>query len=132
MKCLLLLLAAAVCAVSAEDFVFPEPSGPFQVIMKSEEMVDASRRDPFNSSHPRRVMVSSFTPQPRQLCRRTCQIDYMPRFIAELEDGIITEFLGGVGWPTGVISKLKLQLCCDESPTYPPNARYGFQTLILD
>lgn len=123
----LFLLPLAVVAVSG-DYVFPEPDGPFRVTMTSEELVDQARPDPFNSSHPRRLMISRFTPVPRKQCQKTCLVQYMPEVVAREEDANLLAFLKTDEWPVGILSQLQLQLCCEVRPRCK---KKSYPTLLL-
>lgn len=100
---------------------FPEPTGPYKVTWTSLKLVDENRLDPFNSSHSRQMMISLFSPVPRRLCTRSCQVPYMAPTIAEMEDAIMNDFLtkmSGIEWPSGVFGQLELEVCC-ESAVHP-------------
>jgi len=132
MKYALPLLTAGFGLAAAEDLVLPQPPGPYVVAMTSEELVDARRLDPFNTSHPRRVMISRFTPVPRQKCPSNGRVEYMPALISELEDAIGTEFLGNSSWPSGVLSRVKLDLCRNAPPSLLDHAYHSFPTILFD
>jgi pimeloyl-ACP methyl ester carboxylesterase len=106
-------LALLGLASAQEKFLLPPPHGQFLVSTTSAELVDNSRLDPFNSSHIRRFMISSYTPVAVTSCTRTCRQAYMPPLIADLEDAIISEFYGPIGWPSGLLAHLELEFCCD-------------------
>ena len=116
---------------SAEELVLPPPPGPYAVTMLAEELVDRGRLDPYNTSHPRRMMISRFAPIPRERCSSNCHVEYMPPLVAELEDAIGEAFLGNLTWPPGILSKVKLELCCDPSPA-PGHGYHSFPTVLLD
>lgn len=112
------LAAAALTTTSAiaaqmTTNVFPEPPGPYKVQFESQELVDKNRPDPWNATHPRRMMISKFTPVPKHLCTKTCRIPYMSPLIAKTEDDILDAFLGPIGWPQGLLKTLEMQVCCE-------------------
>ncbi len=109
----LALLSAVACG---DSLVFPEPDGLYQVSMSYEELVDPHRKDPWEPTTQRRIMISRFTPIPRELCNRTCRVPYMSPTLATEEDAILTDFLGSIGWPAGLLGQLEMQVCCDAPP----------------
>ncbi|KAK5995463.1 putative 1-alkyl-2-acetylglycerophosphocholine esterase [Cladobotryum mycophilum] len=108
-----ILVLAAVVPALVQATVFPVPDGPYTVKWESSELIDHGRVDPFNSSHPRRMMVSQFTPVPKSRCKGTCRVPYMPPSIAAIEDDILDSFLSDIGWPNGLLKTLELELCCE-------------------
>jgi hypothetical protein len=96
--------------------VIPMPPGPFSVHFAETELVDKSRPDPFNSTHPRRLMVTRFTPVPKRKCARVCAVPYMPVAIAEIEDAIFADYYGDIDWPAGVLATLEIETCCKVAP----------------
>lgn len=113
MKVSHLLPAATFCVGLAQALVFPIPNTPYKVQWTSTELIDHAHPDPFNASHPRRIMISRFTPIPNRDCLRTCRVPYMNTFMSALEDSIIDGFLGDdIGWPHGVFSTFELEVCC--------------------
>ncbi|KAK4120288.1 hypothetical protein N657DRAFT_649356 [Parathielavia appendiculata] len=109
-----LLPAAVLGAGLVQTGVFPVPDTPYRVQWTSSELVDHARPDPFNSSHPRRIMISRFTPIPARDCLQTCRVPYMTPLMASHEDAVITAFLarGNISWPRGVLASLELEVCC--------------------
>lgn len=103
-----LALATLLPAVLAQ--VFPEPEG-YKVQWTNSELVDSSRKDPFNSTHTRRIMVSQFKPITN--CKKTCTTPYMSPVMAAIQDAIITDFIGDIGWPAGIINGLEVKVCCE-------------------
>lgn len=112
MKLATLANALLFTGVAFGGILLPSPKGPFKIKWESQELVDESRQDPFNSTHPRRIMISRFTPVLAPLCSQTCRVPYMPKHIARYEDAILQAFLPNVGWPSGVTETLELELCC--------------------
>lgn len=111
--------------------VFPAPDGPFQVHMTEIELVDQGRIDPFNDTHPRRLMVTQFTPVPFDKCERTCETRHIPIEISRIEDEIFDAYYGDIGWPGDIFDKLALETCCELKESYHrrPSA---FPTVLLD
>ncbi|KAL2135713.1 hypothetical protein VTI74DRAFT_7230 [Chaetomium olivicolor] len=108
-----LLQAAVLGAPLIQALVFPVPNTPYKVQWTSAELIDHARPDPFNASHPRRTMISRFTPIPNHACLRTCLVPYLNPFMSSLEDSIISAFFGpDVSWPHGILSALELEVCC--------------------
>lgn len=103
-----LTLAALLPTALAQ--VFPVPEG-YKVQWKNTELVDSSRQDPFNSTHARRMMVSQF--QPVTDCKKTCTTPYMTPQMASIQDDILTDYLGDIGWPAGLLSGLEVEFCCE-------------------
>lgn len=115
--------------VLAHAAVFPAPDGPFKVKWDSEELVDEGRVDPFNASHPRRMMVSHFSPVSKAHCHKICRVPYMPPVIASIEDDILIDYLSDIGWPRGVLQGLELELCCETRQ--PQREKRKFPTLLF-
>ncbi|KAJ4294905.1 hypothetical protein N0V88_005144 [Collariella sp. IMI 366227] len=109
------LLSTALCGASiTQATLFPLPRTPYKVQWTSTELTDPSRpADPYNATHPRRIMISRFTPIPNHACLRTCHAPYMNTFMSSVEDGIIDTYYGDVGWPHGVLATLELEICCE-------------------
>lgn len=103
----------ALLATGALAQVFPAPDGPYKVQWINQELIDKSRPDPFNATHPRRMMVSNFLPIPSAQCKKICKVPYMPPAIAEIEDQILNDYLSDIGWPGGVLAKLEMEVCCE-------------------
>lgn len=118
----LLVLGHTVLA-STTNLLMPPPDGIYKVKWENEELVDTHRIDPFNSTHPRRMMISRFKPILAPLCTKTCRVSVWPKELADLEDAIYEAYYAGTGWPTGIFSSLELQVCCRSIPapflTYP-------------
>ncbi|KAI1739149.1 hypothetical protein F4680DRAFT_422978 [Xylaria scruposa] len=104
------LLALAATAALAQ--VFPSPGGPFKVQWENKELVDTNRVDPFNTTHPRRMMISHFTPVSEKHCTKICRIPYMPEQIATIEDDILASAFADFDWPQGLLSGLEVDVCC--------------------
>lgn len=109
------VILAALSATAACAQVFPTPGGPFKVQWENKELVDADRVDPFNSSRPRRMLISHFTPLTEEECPRTRRVPYMPEQIAKIEDDILAYAFEDYGWPQGLLSGLEVDVCCGES-----------------
>jgi dienelactone hydrolase len=115
MKAINTLRANLLSVTTVHGLLFPAPESPYTVQWTSSELVDARRPDPFNSSHPRRIMISRFTPIPKHHCAETCIVPYMNNFIASQEDAILQGFIGSsVVWPKNILSNLSLSLCCSD------------------
>jgi pimeloyl-ACP methyl ester carboxylesterase len=102
--------------------VIPLPEGLFSVQKTDSELVDEHRRDPFEDSHARRLMVSHFHPVPRCSCKKVCKTQYMPDFVAKVEDEILVDYLSGLEWPTHLLATLEVESCCEvaAADTEPP------------
>jgi pimeloyl-ACP methyl ester carboxylesterase len=111
--------------------LIPAPDGPFKVAWQNTEIVDFHRRDPFNSSHPRRMMLSQFTPLPRDKCEQTCIVPYMSPEIAAIEDDILVAYLGDVGWPSDVLAGLEMEICCSSEESLLADAHHKFPTILF-
>ncbi|CEJ83030.1 hypothetical protein VHEMI03062 [[Torrubiella] hemipterigena] len=106
------LIPIYLCVATAAAILLPPTDGPYQVKWESQELIDYNRPDPFNTSRPRRLMISKFTPVPIANCLETCRVPYMPEFIANLEDEIIATFILPTVWPKGEIKQLEIEGCC--------------------
>lgn len=114
--------------------VFPLPAdAPYQVQWTSTELVDPDRPDPYNASHPRRIMFSQFTPIPKRDCLKTCHVPYMSSFMGSVEEAIFDAFLGDdIGWPKGLLADLELEVCCKvRKPSHNKNKK-NHRTIIYD
>lgn len=107
-----LALSSAFTAVAASSLLMPVPQSIYKVKWTNEEIIDQNRLDPFNGTHPRRMMLSRFTPVLAPLCTKTCRVPIWPQDIAALEDDIIEAFFPGAGWPKGLLATLELEVCC--------------------
>jgi hypothetical protein len=125
------LLLAALLGAAAQAAVFPVPDTPYQVQWTNTELVDNARPDPYNASHPRRIMISRFTPVPKHDCLQTCRVPYMNDFMSGLEDAIIHAFLGDIGWPGGVFNTMQLDVCCRARQHPHRRPRAAFPTLLF-
>jgi hypothetical protein len=125
-------LGLALGLACTQDLVLPPPPGPYTATMTSEELVDTQRPDPWNASHPRRMMISRFTPILKDKCQSSCRVEYMPPLIASLEDAIGNAFLGNDSWPPGVLARVKLDLCCDAAPKLTDAVYESLPTVFLD
>ncbi|GAB1316907.1 1-alkyl-2-acetylglycerophosphocholine esterase [Madurella fahalii] len=119
------VLSGATCIQAA---VFPVPDTPYRVKWTSSELVDHSRADPFNASHPRRVMISRFTPIRKRDCVKSCRVPYMNNFMASVEDAILDGFFGEGIWPGGLLATLEMEVCCKVRGGRHQN----FPTLLFD
>lgn len=102
--------------VGVAALLIPAPASFLKTTWTSEELIDESRLDPWNASHPRHLMISRFKPVPAALCLKTCRVPYMSRRIGRIEDEIIEAFFEDAGWPQGVLSSLELTVCCKTLP----------------
>lgn len=121
-------IALALLPAMAFSQVFPVPAGDFKVHLAHAELVDESRLDPFNNTHNRRMMISRLTPIPNKQCERTCNSPYMSAALSKLEDDILYEFYGEVGWPGQVLDKLELETCCEIKKS---NCKASFPTVLF-
>lgn len=110
----LLTLLSAIAGVQA--VLFTPPKSFYKTTWTSEELVDESRLDPWNNTHPRRLMISRFKPIPAPLCLKTCRVPYMPPVIADIEDRILQAFFADAGWKAGTLSSLEVEVCCKTIP----------------
>lgn len=104
-------------AASAAAQLFPPPGGPFHVTWENSELVDNSRADPFNASHPRRLMISRFTPVPKSTCEKLCRVPYMTPEMAGLEEEIYKAAFPDLEWLNGIFRSLEVQVCCKQDRT---------------
>lgn len=110
-------LSFVALAATCSGLLMPEPCGPYKISMQTSELVDTNRVDPWNSSHPRRIMVSRFDPVPEKECTKMCTVPYMSKTVARAEDAIYQAFIEGTGltWYSGVLEKLELRICCEQA-----------------
>lgn len=126
---------AVLLPATAWATLLPPPNGPYQVTWESQELVDNSRVDPFNTSHSRRLMVSRFSPVSPSLCKRKCRVPYLPPSIASFEDISLRSQLAELPdipdakWPFGILAKLELEFCCDVR--HEVSERRRFPTLLF-
>ncbi|KAI9151291.1 putative 1-alkyl-2-acetylglycerophosphocholine esterase [Paramyrothecium foliicola] len=114
MKLLILSFVTLLSLAFAKAAVFPVPDTPYRVKWTSEELVDHDRVDPFNSTHPRRLMISRFTPLPPRKCKKSCQAQYMTPLVSEDMEAAFGGYLGP-DWPGNVFNSLKMDVCCKGS-----------------
>ncbi|SPO04720.1 uncharacterized protein DNG_07405 [Cephalotrichum gorgonifer] len=112
------LFAASGLLKLATATVFPVPDTPFRVTWESVELTDPDRPDPFNETHVRRLMISTFAPVPISECLEICRVPYMSEIVATSKDDQLEEFLdvllGGEGaWPRGLFADTELEICCE-------------------
>lgn len=129
MKIINALAVPLVAAVQA--LVIPSPKGPFVTRWESLELVDDNRLDPFNASHTRRIMISRFSPIPEARCKKLCRVPYMSTEVAAIEDAILDAFVGDVGWPSGLLGSLELEVCCEVDKSYQQTGGHKFPTLFF-
>jgi pimeloyl-ACP methyl ester carboxylesterase len=72
-------------------YILPQGIGPYGTTLHTTELVDASRLDPFNSTHDRRLMISTFTPIPLLQCNHTI-VPYFPPAVAVVQNQILGEY----------------------------------------
>jgi dienelactone hydrolase len=89
--------------------LLPRPSGEYQVMMTTAELVDESRPDPWDKDTipNRRIMTTRFDPVRPNSCYRNEKAPYMSPVLAKAED----EILGSYEWPSGVLSTIDMVLC---------------------
>ena len=97
-------------ALDATNIVIPSSYGPFNSTLQHFELIDVNRRDPFNSSHLRRLMVTRFDPVPVENCGKAQLVPYMTPEVARVQ----AEVEVSVGVPQGPYESLRLNIC---SPT---------------
>jgi pimeloyl-ACP methyl ester carboxylesterase len=101
----------------AAGAVFPEPPTTFQVTWESLELIDQDRMDPYNKTHPRRLMISKFSPVPRSACLETCRVKLMSETVGSVEDELLATYIDAVSggdtkWPKGVLASTEIEVCC--------------------
>jgi pimeloyl-ACP methyl ester carboxylesterase len=88
--------------------IIPKPSGPYGVSLRTMELTDSQRLDPFSPrTHVRNVMISAFYPGVSANQCSTRFVDYMPPATAAIEDQYYSQY----GLPNGTFESLKLSLC---------------------
>jgi predicted dienelactone hydrolase len=109
------ILAASVLRRS-DPLVIPEPDTPYTVKFTPLELVDHLRPDPFNSTHARRIMVSRFSPIPREYCQSSCIIPWASAATAARLDDDMALSLNGTGlvWEAGHLARVHLTVCCED------------------
>lgn len=113
--------------------LIPEPPGPYKILLQTKELIDQGRPDPWNISHPRRLMVSRFDPIPPSQCHQMCKVPYMSPFLASAEDAILESLLSSAGltWPRGVLDQLELQVCCSSLCSSNSSFKSGPYPVVL-
>ena len=101
------ILLPSVVAYTNGSYVLPTNNGPYKTSLKIFELVDAKRPDPFNSSHPRRLMVSRFDPVPKDRCGNPYLVSYMPPAVAKTEHDIFAKY----NIPNIPFEEYKLEVC---------------------
>ncbi|KAB5570505.1 hypothetical protein GE09DRAFT_1201551 [Coniochaeta sp. 2T2.1] len=127
-----LILPALTGSLLTRGLLLPQPQGQYNVSFQNRELVDHARPDPWNSSHPRRLMVSRFDPVPKSRCT-PCTVPYMPPLVASTEDAILVAWMEAYNltWPTGVLSQLELQVCCNTCSSHPKFTRGDYPIVLL-
>ncbi|KAK2591276.1 hypothetical protein QQS21_011028 [Conoideocrella luteorostrata] len=94
---------------AAHALFVPPPPGPYSVAVKSIELIDQSRIDPFapEANTKRRFMASVYLPIDAQHDCKTQVVPYMPPLTASVY-GKVGEPLG---LPPGVIEKFEIEFC---------------------
>ncbi|KAH8909823.1 hypothetical protein BR93DRAFT_924828 [Coniochaeta sp. PMI_546] len=125
------ILSLALLGSLVTPLLLPQPNGPYNVSLQIEELVDHSRPDPWNASHPRRLMVSRFDPVSPSKCA-SCKVPYMTPLTATSEDAIFSAWMSAYNltWPVGVLGQLELQVCCT-CPTTKSDFRRGTYPIVL-
>ena len=93
---------------TASNFIIPPPNGSYGVNVKSLELIDTSRLDPFAPTPQNRsLVVSVFYPSaPANACSLHLE-HYLPKKVAAFED----QQLAPEGVQNGTLEKLRLSLC---------------------
>lgn len=104
-----LLLGFLLFTVTARaSAIIPKPSGPYGVSLRTMELTDSQRLDPFSPrTHVRNVMISAFYPGVSANQCSTRFVDYMPPATAAIEDQYYSQY----GLPNGTFESPKLSLC---------------------
>ncbi|KAH8796356.1 hypothetical protein BGZ57DRAFT_960904 [Hyaloscypha finlandica] len=94
------LILATLLFGTCEAILLLGPKGPFNVSFSNHELVDKSRKDPWNldTIPQRRIMISEFSPVSGD-CSKTKTIPYMSPTVAGAEDNILLPY----GWPAGIL-----------------------------
>lgn len=98
------ILSQKIVAEANDELLLPKGRGPYGVSLQNFELVDHSRPDPWNNSHPRKTMVSWFEPVSSYQCQAIL-VPYMTPATAKVESTIYT------GYPADLWSRFRLQLC---------------------
>lgn len=104
---------------STPPYILPPGNGPYSTTLHTTELIDTSRLDPFNSTHNRRLMISTFTPHPKTQCNQTL-VPYFPPVVARVQN----EILGEYDYPP-IFGDFYLETCRDLQDT---STKYRYQT----
>lgn len=99
-------------ASSAQAVLVSPPTGPYAVSMSTQALTDHSRTDPYapsNSSHARRVMISTFLPvdEAKTPCSGRETVPYMTPLVAAAYD----QLAAVVGLPNDTFSSFEMEFC---------------------
>jgi hypothetical protein len=119
----LLLLLISLCS----GILLPRPSGPYQLTLNVSELIDYSRKDPWEMGpiKYRRIMISRFDPLPPNTCYRNEKVSYMSPTISSAEDAIFAPY----GLPPGVFASLEMVLCFQ--PSFATRMKPGLSSSSL-
>ncbi|KAF3479417.1 lipase [Arthroderma uncinatum] len=129
-------IAAATPTSTHSPFLLPVPSGPYNVRQEIQELTDSSRRD-YNSTGPRRLIISRFDPIPKHHCIKTEDVPTFPPASAKIEDDVLQrDYKFGDLWIRGLFAASRLKVCSKVRSAYASNleeqkSNHGFPLLLF-
>jgi hypothetical protein len=121
---IMLWLIVALFTVQLQAVIIPGPPGPYPVSYEVHDLTDESRWDiyaPSNSSHKRRIIVSSYTPIGKEEECVPTELAYMPPQTT-IEYGL---YAADNGLPNDIFEDIQLEFCqlskCKQNgkPSFP-------------
>jgi hypothetical protein len=98
---------------TCEAIFLPRPKGPISVSYSNHELMDKSRKDPWNlDTIPyRRIMLSGFSPIPGD-CSKTIIVPYMSPTAVGAKDNILLPY----GCPAEILGTISLVFSVQPGP----------------
>ncbi|KAF9881229.1 PAF acetylhydrolase [Colletotrichum karsti] len=105
-------LVIGLLASASQALLISSPTGPYAVSMSVQSLTDDTRLDPYappNNTHPRRLMISTFTPvnTTKSPCSAREKVPYMTPLVAQAYDQLGV----AVGLPNGTFSSFEMEFC---------------------
>lgn len=103
------LLALPLLLGAARALLVPPPPGPYSVAVKSIELIDPSRIDPFapEANTMRRFMASVYLPIDTKYGCKAQVVPYMPPLTAS----VYSQVSESLGLPQGVVQEFEMEFC---------------------
>lgn len=104
---ILFLLAPGALGLTQPTQLIPQLGGPFAVSNVVLPLTDTSRRDPYNTTQARRVLLSLYLPAPRSAACNPQNVPYMTPAVTAWYNQYVASF----GLPGNLFDHLGLQFC---------------------